>query len=144
MNFPDWFPSNPDTWYNETFTLDIGVSLSLLYNPSYSFSFPALLSTQTRPPSSNVKLIGISISLSGVSGVSGFLLSGFPLTVAVYTLYVLLPSRATLNCWARRYLTGFTLICTNGWTNTTPNTELKLSIVILSLWGIGMLNGPLV
>ena len=61
--------------------------------------------------------------MSGVSGLSGFLLSGFALTVAVYMLYVLLPSRATLNCWARRLLTGYSVICTNGCTTITPFEE---------------------
>ena len=76
--------------------------------------------------------------MSGVSGMSGFLLSGFPLTVAVYTLYVLLPSND-----ARKVLTGLTLICTNGCTNTTPTNELKLSIVILSRCGVIIGIGPM-
>ena len=117
------------------------MSVSLLNTPSYLFSFPVLLSTQTLPPNSNVKLIGMS--MSGVSGMSGFLLSGFPLTVAVYTLYVLLPSNDALNCCARKVLTGLTLICTNGCTNTTPTNELKLSIVILSRCGVIIGIGPM-
>ena len=84
MNLPVVFPFVPETWYNETLTFDIGVSVSLLNTPSYLFSFPVLLSTQTLPPSSNVKSI-VSGGLSGGFS-SGGLFPFFPVTVAVYTV----------------------------------------------------------